>query len=244
MCRLLAISSRRAPSAALLDKFKALSFEGQTPNLGPDGIGHNDGWGLAGFLGQRLVFEKSPLSVTDSQSGWDEAIKRLLQPALWPGHFLFHLRRASPGITVRVSNSHPYHRKVNGADWFFMHNGTVNGFDPGDHDDRTDSEYFMDLVMEQMKGGRPLKEAVPAAKAELLQRFGACDSLVGCFLHPKGIEALYDVSDQFDRYHTLYRAETEGSVIVCSEAMELDGITWTPYRDMGGLLSVPSFRRG
>lgn len=244
MCRLLAISSRRAPSTALFDRFKALSFEGQTPDLGPDGIGHNDGWGLAGFLGQRLIFEKSSLSVTDSQSGWDEAIKRLLVPSLWPGHFLFHLRRASPGIPVKAANSHPYHRKHHGADWFFMHNGIVEGFDPGEHDERTDSEYFMDLVLGQMKGGLSLPEAVPAAKAELLGRFPGCNSLVSCFLHPKGAEALYDVPDQFDRYHTLFRAESEGAVIVCSEAMEVDGLTWTPYRDMGGILSLPSFRRG
>lgn len=244
MCRLLAISSRRAPSQALFDKFKALSFEGQTPTLGPDGIGHNDGWGLAGYLGQRLIYEKSALSVTDSQSGWDEAIKRLLAPSLWPGHFMLHLRRASPGLTVRLSNSHPYHRKFNGADWFFMHNGTVEGFDPTEMDEMTDSEYFMELVLGQMKGGSSLKEALPAAKAELLARFTSCNSFVGCFLNPKGIEAFYDVPDQFDRYHTLYRAEAEGSVIVCSEAMEVDGLTWTPYREMGGVLSVPSFRRG
>lgn len=244
MCRLLAISSRRAPSAALLDKFKALSFEGQTPTLGPDGIGHNDGWGMAGYLGGRLVYEKSPLSVTDTQSGWDDAIKRLLTPALWPGHAIFHLRRASAGMTVKVANSHPFHRKENGADWFFMHNGTVEGYDPADNGEKIDSEYFMELVLAQVAAGASIKDAIPAGKAELLKKFPKYNSLVGCFLHPKGIEAYYDVSDQFDRYHTLYKAETEGSVVVCSEAMEVEGFTWTPYRDMGGVLSVPSLKRG
>lgn len=244
MCRLLALSSRRAPSAALLDKFKSLSFEGQTPTLGPDGIGHNDGWGIAGVLAGRLVFEKSPLSVTDTQSGWDEVVKRLLAPALWPGHAIFHMRRASPGMTIKVANSHPFHRKHAGADWFFMHNGTVEGFDPSENDEKIDSEYFMELVLARLTGGLGIKEAIPAGKADLLARFPKYNSLVGCFLHPKGVEAYYDVSDQFDRYHTLYKAETEGSHIVCSEAMEVEGLTWTPYREMGGVLSLPSFRKG
>ena len=128
MCRLLALSSRRVPPAALFGKFKALAFEGRTPTLGPDARGHNDGWGIAGFFGNRLIHEKSALSATDPQGGWDDAIRRLQVPALWPGHFILHLRRASPGMEVRVANSHPFHRKHDGRDWFFMGNGTLVGW--------------------------------------------------------------------------------------------------------------------
>jgi hypothetical protein len=244
MCRLLALSSRRVPPAAVLDKFKALAFEGRTPTLGPDARGHNDGWGLAGFFGSRVVFEKNALSATDPQGGWDEAIKRLMIPALWPGHAMFHLRRASAGMEVRVANSHPFHRKHDGRDWFFMGNGTVEGFDPAEHRGVIDTEYFMNLVLENLPEDGKLADAVPRAREALMSRFPKVDSLVGAFLHPRGIEAYYDVADKFDRYHTLYRAETDGGTFICSENMEIEGLTWTPLREMGGLVSVPSYRKG
>jgi hypothetical protein len=244
MCRLLALSSRRVPPAALLDKFKALAFEGKTPTLTPDARGHNDGWGIAGFFGNRLVYEKSALSATDPQGGWDEAVKKILVPSLWPGHFLFHLRRASPGIEVRVANSHPFHRKHDGRDWFFMGNGTVEGYDPDNHRGQVDTEYFMNLVLENFPEGGTLSDAIAKGREALDTHYQKHDSLVGLFLHPKGIEAYYDVADKFDRYHTLYKAETEGSVIICSEDLELEGISWTPLREMRGVTSVPSFRKG
>jgi len=243
MCRLLALSSRRAPSPALLDKFKSLAFEGRTPTLGPDARGHNDGWGLAGFFGTRMVYEKNSLSATDPQGGWDEAVKRLMTHALWPGHFLFHLRRASAGMEVRVANSHPFHRKHDGRDWFFMMNGTVEGFDPDNHGGQIDTEFFMNLVLENMTDGVSLAEAIAKAKATLHASYPRHDSLVGIFLNPRGIDAYYDVADKFDRYHTLYKAETDGNTIICSEDMEIEGLKWTPLREIGGLTSVPSFRK-
>ena len=244
MCRLLAISSRRAPAAAILDKFKSLAYEGQTPTLGPDARGHNDGWGVAGFLGNRLIHEKSALSATDPQSGWDEAIRRIAMPALWPGHFLFNLRRASAGMEVRVANSHPFHRKHEGRDWFFMANGTVAGFDPINHHGKIDTEFFMDLVLDNLPEGGELKDAIAAGKAALSAQYPVYDSLVGIFLNQRGLEAYYDVADKFDRYHTLYRAENEGSVVICSEQLEVEGLVWTPIREMAGLTRVPSFRKG
>lgn len=244
MCRMLAISSRRAPSAGLLEKFKVLALEGQTPGLGADARGHTDGWGMAACVGQRVLFEKSGLSATDAQGGWDDATRRLLAPALWPGHAIFHLRRASPGIDVRVANSHPFHRKRHGRDWFFMGNGTVEGFDPAEHEGQVDTEFFMDRVMENLEDGGDLKEAIAKGKATLTSRYPKYTSLVGVFLHPRGLEAYYDVSDKFDRYHTIFKAESEGSVILCSEKLEVEGLTWAPWNEMGGVLSVPSFRRG
>jgi len=243
MCRLLALSCRRSPSSDVLEKFKSLAFEGQTPTLGPDARGHNDGWGLAGFFGSRLVYEKSALSATDPDGRWDEAIRRLMIPAQWPGHFLFHLRRASPGLDVRVANSHPFHRKTNGADWFFMQNGTAEGFDPERHHGMIDSEYFMELVMDGMKDGLELRDAIGKAKERFTADYPKVDSFVGVFLHPKGIEAYYDVADKFDRYHTLFKSESDGAVFICSEKMPDVDLEWTPIREMGGVVSVPSFRK-
>ena len=243
MCRMMAVSSRRVPPSALFDKFKALAFEGRTPTLGPDARGHNDGWGIAGFFGNRLIYEKSSFSATDPQGGWDDAVKRLLVPSLWPGHFILHLRRASPGMEVRVANSHPFHRKHEGRDWFFMGNGTVEGFDPDNHAGKIDTEYFMELVLERLPDGGKLTEAVAEGKKALDSQYPKHDSLVGIFLHPKGIEAYYDVADKFDRYHTLYKTESEGSVVVCSEDMEVEGFHWTPIREMGGITTVPSYRK-
>lgn len=52
------------------------------------------------------------------------------------------------------------------------------------------------------------------------------------------------MADKFDRYHTIYRAETDGSVILCSESLEIEGLTWSPWREMGGVLSIPGYRKG
>jgi predicted glutamine amidotransferase len=82
MCRLLAISSRTAPPAAILESFRSLAVEGNTPGLGPDPRGHQDGWGLAAFLGDRLIHERSARSAADPRGGWDDAIHRLLRPDL------------------------------------------------------------------------------------------------------------------------------------------------------------------
>src|SRR5512140_1556407 len=242
MCRLLALSSRRVPPAALLEKFKALAFEGKTQTLAPDFRGHNDGWGMAAFFGNRLVHQKSALSATDPQGGWDEMIRALSAPALWPGHVILHLRRASPGLEVKAANSHPYHRKQNGRDWFFMANGTVKDFDPDSHQGQTDSEYFMNLVLDHLAGEGSLSEAIAAGKQSLLGRYPKYDSLVGAFLHARGIDAYYDVADKFDRYHTLYRAAADGLSAICSEELNLEGFEWTPIREIGGLTTLASFR--
>jgi hypothetical protein len=124
-----------------------------------------------------------------------------------------------------------------------MNNGTASGFDAGKHNGMIDTEVFMELALAHVALGLSLKEAVEKGRSEFTAMYPDVDSLVGIFLHPKGIEAYYDVADKFDRYHTLYRSEGEGSVFICSENMDVEGISWTPYREMGGILSVPSFRK-
>ena len=115
--------------------------------------------------------------------------------------------------------------------------------DPTAEHGKIDFEYFFEKILENLPDGGELKPAVDAGKAALTSRFPTYNSLVSVLMHPRGLEAYYDVADKFDRYHTLFRAESEGSVILCSEALEVEGVTWTPWRDMHGVLSVPSFRK-
>ena len=87
------------------------------------------------------------------------------------------------------------------------------------------------------------RKAIAARKNSLLAQFPKYDSLVGVFLHPRGIDAYYDVADKFDRYHTLHRAGNDGLTVICSEELKVEGLEWAPIREIGGLVTVPGLRK-
>lgn len=59
MCRMLAIVSKKAVNLETMVRFRRLAVEGKTANGAPDRRGHRDGWGVAAFSEEDVIWNRS-----------------------------------------------------------------------------------------------------------------------------------------------------------------------------------------
>lgn len=114
--------------------------------------GHNDGWGVAGFLGNTpVVFHKSEKSVLSAEEIYfyfKTAVRKTISSK--SKFTIVHFRKASAG-SVKIENTHPFVYN----EWIFCHNGTVlekdklvvnKNFCQGE----TDSELLFNFLLESI----------------------------------------------------------------------------------------------
>jgi glutamine amidotransferase len=110
----------------------------------PDGQGNPDGWGIALYpdgKAAQLIKESIPAAsskLAEFFSTYEHLCSKI---------FIAHVRKASPGLAVTFSNTHPFCRAVAGRDYVFAHNGTIHStrrFSLGRYKPvgSTDSEYL------------------------------------------------------------------------------------------------------
>ncbi len=78
-----------------------------------------DGWGVALYPDRAALVVKEPLRSTESEL-FDLLLRRVRTRIL-----IAHVRRASVG-SVAYKNTHPFPRELNGREYVFAHNGTVD----------------------------------------------------------------------------------------------------------------------
>ena len=83
--------------------------------------GNEDGWGLAAITPTKAWITKEPIRADTS----DAAQTLRDDPQLTAPIFIGHVRLASCG-DVNLQNTHPFTRRINGSDFVFAHNGTLD----------------------------------------------------------------------------------------------------------------------
>lgn len=234
MCRLLGVVTRTPRPLAdalgeLAAPFRELSGE------------HGDGWGIAagGGPGAGLQVAKDIRSAGVSRL-WDESLTGVHSDAA-----LFHLRLASPGLSVAPGNTHPF---TAGA-LAFAHNGFFSPYDALDdlidpdllahRAGSTDSERYFLRVLTLLRDGDP---AGALARAADDIRARTSFASLNCLLLTE--RALYAYADEDpdsevsrrrgpDFFRLRYRSDDDRVVIASSGLPQPDG-DWTvlPYRQV------------
>jgi glutamine amidotransferase len=113
MCELLALSANTPTDMTF-------SFHGLRRRGGATGR-HGDGWGLASF-------EPGSQEVTifreEAAAAFSAAAARVSNLELKAHCSIAHIRKATRGV-VALENCHPFHRRWQGQDWVFAHNGDL-----------------------------------------------------------------------------------------------------------------------
>lgn len=137
MCELLALSFNQQVSP----KFSFKGFRNR-------GDYNPDGWGLAFYPDESVQVIKEPI-----KAGISHLSEFLMSyPEIKSKIIIAHVRYMSSG-DVKYKNTHPFQRELNGKEFVFAHNGTLNSnfktFDTGRFKPvgDTDSEYAFCLIL-------------------------------------------------------------------------------------------------
>jgi len=112
MCELLGMSFNLAVNPSV--SFRGFRLRGKE---------NRAGWGLAYYPDNAAQVIKEPVQGDDS--GLSAFIRDY--PLIKSQVFVSHVRKASAG-RVSYSNSHPFARELNGKDYVFAHNGTLQDY--------------------------------------------------------------------------------------------------------------------
>ncbi len=169
MCRILAFAS---PTAAT---FSSVLGERTTTQFQMLARVHGDGWG-AMWLADGIAGTSLRRFRAGHDGRYDEGLSRALAvPAARAG--VAHLRMATGGLSVRVTNSHPFVDRGVGL----AHNGTISPITElrrlvspeslGRLRGTTDSEMYLTLVTDRLRAGLPFLDAVRGAVGTLRAAF-------------------------------------------------------------------------
>jgi glutamine amidotransferase len=153
MCELLALSANTPTDMRF-------SFHGLTRRGGATGD-HADGWGLASFdpdgCGVRLYREDGP-------AAFSPIAAEVAALELKAHCSIAHIRKATRGV-IALENCHPFHRRWQGQEWIFAHNGDLEGsfelsaaFRP---EGSTDSEASFCWLLQQLETARTAGRLTP-----------------------------------------------------------------------------------
>ncbi len=82
-----------------------------------------DGWGLGWYPDQSLALVKEPLKWGESRTaGFLQA-----HPTILSRTFLAHVRHKTMGGSPTHADTHPFRRELDGREYCFAHNGTLDG---------------------------------------------------------------------------------------------------------------------
>ncbi|OGS43129.1 MAG: hypothetical protein A2539_10060 [Elusimicrobia bacterium RIFOXYD2_FULL_34_15] len=222
MCRMLGVVSKDKISYTLLDSFKQLALTGRIKKNMTEG--HQDGWGIAGYLGERAVhFGRSCKNVLeDIDSFVASSHKAIISNSKIT---VAHLRKASEG-DLRIENTHPFISD----DFVFCHNGTIYNSEKlilsnCNYEGTTDSERFLKFLLSKIANvsKKRYPEIIKSVIEEIKEK---CKFTSLTFLLSDGENLIGYRNYCEDReYYTLYHSNQKGLSIICSE--ELPGFEWT-----------------
>ena len=226
MCRLLGVVSRE-PIA--LDR----AIEAEIEPFTAQSEVHKDGWGVAWFEQQHPHIRRH-LDVARESAAYREAIAATRGPMM-----LVHLRKASPGLPLQLSNTHPFRE----GETVFAHNGQFDlseglreailaggGRRP---EGPPDSELFFSLVELHARRADPAA-AVQRAATEItqlcLQHGARVPESLNCLYMTPDVLVAYQQYDPGqaqphhlpDNYILRYRVEPD-RVVVASSGIPQEG---------------------
>ena len=226
MCRMLGIAASSGVSPLWLESFHELAVTGDV--LKGMSKGHDDGWGVAGYLAHWAVyFGRSEKDASQDIENFDASCKKAVNSN--SKILIAHLRKASKG-EKHIGNSHPFIHK----DLIFCHNGDVHGSEklavPGvEYEGSTDSERFFRYISARLEHG--IQKNYPEILAEAIKEVKKkCSYSSLTFLLSNG-ERLVGYRDYTEdgKYFSLYYAKSDRAFLLCSEP--LPGFEWKPMKN-------------
>lgn len=185
----------------------------------PTGYGpHDDGSGVAWLEDNRIHLEKR--SAVDA---WDESFQDLVRD-LETTSLIAHNRKASPGLDVNVTVSHPYMMTFQGEEIAFCHNGGIRTFMNEAQDRKiTDSLIFLERIIQKV-GALTLEDL----KMFLTEASATWDysSINALLLTKENIFAwrcYQDITESSwdrERYCSLYLRESTERICIASEPID------------------------
>jgi len=165
---------------------------------------------------------------------WADACLPDLADSLSSTAILAAVRSATVGMPVTETACAPF---VEGP-WMFSHNGVVKGWPASvaplaealppsvlmTLEAPTDSAFLWALVRERLRGGHPAAKALSAVTHDVLEL--APGSRMNLLLNTGRRIVATTVA------HSLWHTQGEGSVTVCSEALDPDDNAWQPVPDL------------
>ena len=222
MCRMLGVVATNKISYKLLDSFKQLALTGRIKKSMTEG--HQDGWGIAGYLGKWPVqFGRSPKNILEDIDNFiTSSHKAIISDTRM---LVVHLRKASEG-DLSLENTHPFIAD----DFVFCHNGTIYNSEklilPGtNYEGTTDSERFFKFILNKIN--KVSKRRYPEMFKSIIEEIKEkCKFTSLTFLLCDGEHLIgYRNYNEVKEYYTLYYSTQKGLSVVCSE--ELPGFEWT-----------------
>lgn len=247
MCRIIAIygNSNNVAISNALTKFGALAETGVVPKSDP--AGHNDGWGLVAYdrKDNIVIHGKEPLSAANNPA-FEALIEKISH--IDPSIVIGHLRKASVGGN-KIENTHPFF--VDG--WTFCHNGSIGVKDDmaglvldaeyaSKRKGETDSETFFLYYLQSLKGTASTNPAILQQKLvdliNLIRTTRDYTALNLLVTNGKTLFAVREANEKnawvkkenlCDYYYTLFlgKSTDKKSTIVCSQKLDLDGMSWS-----------------
>jgi len=230
MCRLLGVYGEINFWKEIVLKFQNQAENGKVPPNFPPG--HKDGWGITSSNPDKtamIPIDRQLGSANQSPVYKEKVLSFETQPHIVLGH----LRKASPQISISLSNVHPFFSE----EWSFIHNGTVYNAEalPKDSSllftsDNSDSEiYFHYLITHLKKRDKSTKSLDVIVSA--LESISVTYTSLNCILGNG--EELFVVRwcDQLPEYYTLYYYELEEGIIIASEPIQSDYLDFGHWKE-------------
>lgn len=87
---------------------------------------HNNGWGIAwfSFSGSLQNIERGAIKAAATSSNFSNRVEFIARQN--PKIVVAHIRKGTSGCGGKVKNPHPFHRRMDGKEWIFAHNGSLN----------------------------------------------------------------------------------------------------------------------
>jgi len=234
MCRMLGFNGKLENK--LLEPFRKLAVKGKLRFKCPENETdrHVDGWGIAGFNSNDMLFDKSVRNAYKDVQFLKTANK-LLDCSIG----LLHLRRASSNLPIAVDKSHPFLKDG----WFFAHNGGIEGFSYQEGG-LIDSEWIFWLLLDN--GLQNPQTAIIRMRTALLDKYPEGFSSLNFLAIQSNLLIAYCeignrcLNNEHERaYYTLYYRIDAQSLLICSEPLVTDAHSndsnpiiqdWTPFK--------------
>jgi predicted glutamine amidotransferase len=233
MCRLLGLIGQISFWQKVLLSFQELAETGQIPPIPNIPPGHKDGWGMA-----CSSMNESEMKLIGKYQGsaMESPIyrKNVQSYSKQPNIFICHLRKASPGIPLSLSNSQPFFYKG----WAFIHNGTVYDAHKFTYNremertsDNSDSEYLFYHLMTNIflkSTSTTVKESLIRSISKISLKFSSVNNMIS---DGRNLYAIR-FSKEHEEYYNLFYCELETGVIISSEPIQLQELRDKKWYEM------------
>jgi predicted glutamine amidotransferase len=233
MCRLLSTYGKPESWSKIILEFQKQANTGQIPPISGIEPGHKDGWGMA-----MSNINNSGMEIVGKYLGSameaDEYKKHVDSYSIPPRIFMCHLRKASSGIQISLSNSHPFQY----GEWVFSHNGTVyesNKLISNSKlkitSDDSDSEQYFHFLLSSMLNEESKQEFPEKIIDALLNINVPFTSLNSMFSNGSELFAIRYCSKHEDYYSLSYYETTDG-IVISSEPVNIPELNDNNWKEM------------